>query len=92
MTWFPASLVGAAIACLYCAGLWLAIGLASRRAQPLLWFGLGSLLRLAVVGSIFLALARSGPETALAALAGFAAARGSIAYRMRIPQAAISHG
>jgi F1F0 ATPase subunit 2 len=83
MTWFPAALVGAAAACLYCAGLWLAISLAAQRAHPLVWFGLGSLLRVTAVGGVFFALTKLGPETALA---GFAATRGGIAYRMRVPQ------
>ena len=79
-------LVGAAIGWLYCASLWLTIGLSARRTQPLVWFGVGTLLRLAVVGFAFFALTRFGPRIALAALVGFAAVRGGIIYWMRVPR------
>ena len=83
MTWFVASMSGAALAWIYCASLWFAVNRAVEHAdRAILWFALTSFARLTLVGGLFCILTMRGAEVALGALVGFATAHAATTYAM----------
>ena len=86
MMWLAAFLMGATVACLYCAGLWVAIDRAVGRAHPVAWLGLASVARLGLVSAVFYGLTMLGADVALWALLGFGAARSGLAYWIGRPR------
>lgn len=86
MIWLAALLIGAAVACLYCASLWLAVDRAVRGSHPIAWLGIASIARLGVIGAIFFALTLLGADVALCALFGFAATRSAATYWIGRPR------
>jgi F1F0 ATPase subunit 2 len=86
MIWLAALLMGATVACLYCASLWIAVDRAVGGSHPIAWLGIAAVARLGVIGAIFFALTLLGADVALWALLGFAAARSSATYCIGRPR------
>lgn len=86
MNWLAAMLIGATLALVYCAGLWVAIGRTVGHSHPIMWFGVGSVARLALVTAAFYGLTMLGAEVALWALVGFAVMRSGLTYWIGRPR------
>jgi F1F0 ATPase subunit 2 len=86
MMWLAALLMGAMVACLYCASLWVAVDRAVGGSHPVAWLGIASVARLGLVSAIFYGLTTLGADVAIWALLGFAAARSGLTYWIGRPR------
>ncbi len=76
---------GMILGILFFGGLWWTVNRGLTAAVPALWFGLSSLLRVAVTGCALYFFARLGLPSLTACLCGFLIARSAVKRLTRLP-------